>query len=79
MIRVKVIASLTLKNLKGCEAGETKLEVAPGTTVRNLLDKLGALPGEVGFVVRSGCIITDFETKVGDRDTLYLYPLIDGG
>ncbi|ADI31910.1 MoaD/ThiS family protein [Staphylothermus hellenicus] len=56
---------------------EWKIEVPEGSTVRDVLAKIGLISNEY-VIVRDGAVITE-DDEVGDGDVLVLYPVVSGG
>lgn len=78
MSLVNITAYTSLKRLRGCENGRASLEITTGATVKDILDLLGAVPGEVGLIIVNGDK-ADSEKLVKDGDIIELYPVFGGG
>lgn len=78
MSLVNITAYTSLKRLRGCENGSVSFEIATGTAVKDILDLLGAVPGEVGLIIVNGDK-ADSEKLVKDGDIIELYPVFGGG
>lgn len=78
MAQVYIEVSTSLKRLKGCQNGGTMLEISSETIVREILDRLGVVPGEVGLIILNGSK-ADIDSLVRGGDKIELYPVFGGG
>ena len=78
-IEVRLYATLT-KHRPGYRSGEClALEIAEGTTIRQILeDEVGVPPDEVKTVFVNG-LARDFDHALGDGDRVGIFPPIAGG
>lgn len=81
-MRVRVKLYATLKHYvadSACLTAEEGVELAEGTTVRNVMDKLGLPDALSVLALVNGLHCTDKETILKNGDTLFFYPLMAGG
>lgn len=78
MAQIKIVASTSLRRLRGCESGTAFIDVIPGTSVAQVLKDMGAVPGEIGIMVLNGEKVGQDAMLYGG-ETLELYPIFGGG
>lgn len=78
MSQVNITACTSLKRLNGCQNGGVSLEITNGTTIKDLLQSLGAVPGEIELIILNGQKVGS-EALVKDGDSIELYPVFGGG
>lgn len=72
---VTLIAAGMLKEYIG---GRSRLELAPGSTVREMLEEIGVPPELVAVVVREGRLVPK-DYRPQDGETIKVFTVIGGG
>lgn len=77
-VKVKLYATLR-KYLPGTEIGEAvEFEISEGTTINELLDKIGVENKEIKITLING-VKKDLEYILKDGDLLVVFPPVGGG
>jgi sulfur carrier protein ThiS len=78
-VRVKLMGTLRSKLPPGTQGGAAALEVEPGTTVADVLGRLGIARGHVHLVLVNGGMETDRQRILSEGDELTVFPPVAGG
>ena len=79
IVHVKLMAVLRSKLPPGAQGGTAAMELAPGATVADVLEKLGLGAGHVHLVMVNGAMETDRQRLLADGDELTVFPPVAGG
>ncbi|MGI6485634.1 MAG: MoaD/ThiS family protein [Tepidanaerobacteraceae bacterium] len=60
------------------EDGKVYIKLSEGTSVRQLLNNFGVVPGEVGLILLNSRIVAQ-DVILKDKGILELYPIFGGG
>jgi molybdopterin converting factor small subunit len=78
-VRVKLMGTLRSKLPPGAEGGTAAVEVEAGTTVADVLGRLGVGGGHVHLVLVNGGMETDRQRVLSEADELTVFPPVAGG
>jgi molybdopterin converting factor small subunit len=78
-VRVKLMGALRSKLPPGTQGGVAAMEVEPGTTVADILGRLGLAGGQVHLVLINGGMETDRQRPLSEADELKVFPPVAGG
>lgn len=77
-VKVTVILDSSLKKYSTLENGQIILEMSEGSIIKDIIDKLEILQGEVGVILHNSTISTQ-DTILKHGDVIKLFPIFGGG
>ena len=78
-IQVKLMASLRSKLPPEAKGGTVQLDLGPGATVADVLDRLSIASSHVHVVMVNDAMESDRQRPLADGDALVILPPVAGG